>query len=345
MMAIKVFIAFSFGLLVGSLAFFACPVSQSSLATAGPSKPSAFEAPEPQNSNIRNVPASGNAHAQGDNRGGSCARSVKSEVTPPQFVPGINHTFWKDLLSSILLPQRKQAKWNNYYKDQCDWVQESLRNSLGINAETAPLNVVEIGTAWGGNAAFIANRFQGANVYAVDPLLPGYSSGDDMSSEMMKIARRYGNPRPSDGARNAIEPKMLSDAWAYALAFDGHAAFGCRYHLIKLSSNAAAAALARALGPQGLDFVFVDGLHTYEGVVDDINLYAPLMRPGGVMVFNDYGGTTFPGVTRAVDEFANARGLNLVIGDVGRGPGAMNIYPRLHNAGVVLPLTWGHSQQ
>jgi len=34
----------------------------------------------------------------------------------------------------------------------------------------------------------------------------------------------------------------------------------------------------------------VDGLHTHEGVLDDIKNYMLLMSAGGVIIFNDYGG-------------------------------------------------------
>jgi cephalosporin hydroxylase len=35
------------------------------------------------------------------------------------------------------------------------------------------------------------------------------------------------------------------------------------------------------------DFVFVDGDHTYAGVQTDYQMYAPLLRPGGLIVFHD----------------------------------------------------------
>jgi predicted O-methyltransferase YrrM len=36
-----------------------------------------------------------------------------------------------------------------------------------------------------------------------------------------------------------------------------------------------------------VDFLFVDGDHEYEGVVKDYELYAPLVRPGGLIAFHD----------------------------------------------------------
>lgn len=36
-----------------------------------------------------------------------------------------------------------------------------------------------------------------------------------------------------------------------------------------------------------LDFLFIDGDHSYEGVRQDFEMYAPLVRPGGLIAFHD----------------------------------------------------------
>jgi predicted O-methyltransferase YrrM len=38
---------------------------------------------------------------------------------------------------------------------------------------------------------------------------------------------------------------------------------------------------------QKLDFLFIDGDHTYDGVKQDYQMYAPLVRKGGLIVFHD----------------------------------------------------------
>jgi predicted O-methyltransferase YrrM len=45
--------------------------------------------------------------------------------------------------------------------------------------------------------------------------------------------------------------------------------------------------LTTALGERGVDFLFIDGDHTYEGVKQDYEMYAPLVRNGGMIVFHD----------------------------------------------------------
>jgi len=41
------------------------------------------------------------------------------------------------------------------------------------------------------------------------------------------------------------------------------------------------------LAGRDLDFLFIDGDHSYEGVKQDFDMYSPLVRPGGVIAFHD----------------------------------------------------------
>lgn len=53
----------------------------------------------------------------------------------------------------------------------------------------------------------------------------------------------------------------------------------------------------------GIDFLFVDGMHSYEAVQKDCQLYLPLVRRGGYIGFHDYNNhAAFPGVKQAADE-------------------------------------------
>ena len=56
------------------------------------------------------------------------------------------------------------------------------------------------------------------------------------------------------------------------------------------------------------DWIYIDGDHSYEGVMTDIEAAAPLLKPGGLLVFNDYAHLTPNGfgsfsVHRAVTRF------------------------------------------
>jgi predicted O-methyltransferase YrrM len=45
--------------------------------------------------------------------------------------------------------------------------------------------------------------------------------------------------------------------------------------------------IVRKLGAAKLDFLFIDGDHSYQGVKLDFEMYSPLVRPGGVIAFHD----------------------------------------------------------
>lgn len=45
--------------------------------------------------------------------------------------------------------------------------------------------------------------------------------------------------------------------------------------------------LATSLGEAPIDFLFIDGDHTYDGVRQDYEMYSPLVRPGGIVAFHD----------------------------------------------------------
>jgi hypothetical protein len=69
--------------------------------------------------------------------------------------------------------------------------------------------------------------------------------------------------------------------------------------------------------PDGLDFVFIDADHSYEGCSTDIAAWAPKLKPGGLLSGHDYDNTDYPqwGVKRAVDEYVAANGLKLELGE------------------------------
>ncbi len=52
--------------------------------------------------------------------------------------------------------------------------------------------------------------------------------------------------------------------------------------------------------PDGLALLFVDGDHSYEGVVGDLHAWLPKLQDGGWLVMHDWG--VYPGVRRAVEE-------------------------------------------
>jgi SAM-dependent methyltransferase len=72
--------------------------------------------------------------------------------------------------------------------------------------------------------------------------------------------------------------------------------------------------IASTIPDKSLDYVFIDGDHSYEGCKKDIALWSSKVRPGGWIGGHDYGNPRLPGVKQAVDE-AFADGVELDVED------------------------------
>ena len=62
-----------------------------------------------------------------------------------------------------------------------------------------------------------------------------------------------------------------------------------------------------------LDWIYIDGDHSYEGCLRDLENALQVVKPGGLILGDDYGWPNAkwfkPGVTKAVDEFINKNEL------------------------------------
>ena len=262
---------------------------------------------------------------------GPCTfKSIPTEAlaaagTCPNF-PGVMPTptrldgQWPCLLQDLILKERKKSSWNRYYEKVTDFIDMKFPGraaSIPGEGGEKPVRVVEIGTAWGGNADWILFKLPGCELFAVDPVIAGYDTKDGQSQVMQRVA---------NGRKTS--PEELSQAWADGLAAHGYFRHKCRYHLHHMKSTEA----VQYFEDGSVDVIFVDGLHTYEGVRDDLHAWWPkLNKVDGIAIFNDYEkSTTFPGVRKAVDEFMQAKGLQARIS--AEPPGAQNAYVLLNEA-------------
>jgi hypothetical protein len=77
-------------------------------------------------------------------------------------------------------------------------------------------------------------------------------------------------------------------SWKIPL-YNAFARRGQRLDLIRADSHddRTVADVQDRLGGRKLDFLFIDGDHSYEGVKRDLNIYSPLVRSGGLVAFHD----------------------------------------------------------
>lgn len=133
---------------------------------------------------------------------------------------------------------------------------KGLLNLIEQLGDCSNKKMLEIGSFVGESTVLFASSF--GQVIAVDPFLEGY---DDM-----------------DPTSHSFDFKNV-----YETYLERTTPFK-NIKTIKLTSNQA----IDLLKDEQFDFIYLDGLHTYEGVRDDIKNYLPLVKPGGVIGGHDY---------------------------------------------------------
>ena len=85
--------------------------------------------------------------------------------------------------------------------------------------------------------------------------------------------------------------------------------FKDQVHLIKGNSNK----MLKKIDMSKIDFVFLDGGHEYNTVVNDLNSCVDVIEFNGTILCDDYNLGSAPGVKRAIDEFVKNNNLNCEI--------------------------------
>lgn len=132
-----------------------------------------------------------------------------------------------------------------------------IRGLITLVRELRPRRVLEIGTASGGTL-YVWTRL----------------AGDEATLISLDL--------PSDGTDEGAERAMLERWRRFARGVQ-------RLHFLRMDSHSHAARqeVLRLLEGESLDFLFIDGDHSWEGVRRDVADYTPLVRPGGLVAFHD----------------------------------------------------------
>jgi cephalosporin hydroxylase len=128
---------------------------------------------------------------------------------------------------------------------------------IGLLRRRSPRVVVEIGTARGGTLyAWCQLADPRALLVSID--LPSGPFGGGYTPDDVLTFRAYGRPDQ-------------------------------RLHFIRADSheNETRQTLEKILNGEEIDFLMIDGDHTFEGVRSDFEMYAPLVRPGHPIAFHD----------------------------------------------------------
>ena len=128
---------------------------------------------------------------------------------------------------------------------------------LALVAERKPRNVIEIGSASGGNL-FLLTRIASPNSVIVSIDLPGGEFGGGYRRWRIPLYLWFARP-------------------------------GQRIHLIRGDSHApeTLSKVMRLFKDRRVDLLFIDGDHSYSGVKQDFEMYSKLVRYGGIIALHD----------------------------------------------------------
>jgi precorrin-6B methylase 2 len=79
--------------------------------------------------------------------------------------------------------------------------------------------------------------------------------------------------------------------------------------IVKGNSNL----VLKEINIDNFDYVFLDGGHKYETVLEDLKLLTRVIKNSGTILCDDYNLTYAPGVKKAIDEYVLLNNFNLKI--------------------------------
>lgn len=165
-----------------------------------------------------------------------------------------------------------------------------------LTAERIPIDSVgvEIGVWRGDSSALFLKRAK--HLHLVDPWsVEAYESSDefgDYAAYLNRYSKLVGSNKPEqfqkfyDGIYNSVKKRFR----------------GCPVTIHRQTSAGFFAGFRTSV-----DWVYIDGLHSFEGCQGDLVCALGFIKPGGSIFGDDYGNKL--GVTKAVDHFAKQTGL------------------------------------
>jgi len=136
-------------------------------------------------------------------------------------------------------------------------IKEEITELLKILAEHKPKLILEIGTAEGGTL-FLLSRVSSPDAVIISVDLPGGRFGGGYPESRVPLYKSF----------ERYEQKI------YLIREDSH--------LVSTANT-----VEKILEGRKLDFLLIDGDHTYDGVKKDFEVYSKLVGKGGIIAFHD----------------------------------------------------------
>jgi predicted O-methyltransferase YrrM len=144
-----------------------------------------------------------------------------------------------------------------------------LINYIKKHGNTNKMSMIEIGSYAGESTQIFANEFE--SVISIDPYINDYDP-NDVTCSYMELEKVYNVFKEVVNRNDNIE------------------------HIRMTSDDA-----VKSLTNISVDFIYIDGLHTYEQIKKDITNYLPLLKPNCLIGGHDYH-RNWGGVIKGIHE-------------------------------------------
>jgi hypothetical protein len=184
--------------------------------------------------------------------------------------------------------------WIKYFRTYVLYLRNKpIRNRKDLPFLLCILNLrgegAEIGVSWGAFSKILFDNSKLSKLHLIDPWI---SQDKEIYNDVINVDQE------GFDERHQFVTKLFKDE-------------GKRCRTLRMTSEEA----AKEIEDNSLDFVYIDANHSYEATSQDISLWWPKVKKGGVFSGHDYtnGGPYNFGVKRAVDEFISGNGEKVFI--------------------------------
>ena len=192
------------------------------------------------------------------------------------------------------------------------WRKSGLKKPYGDNIlelinEYNPKNVLEVGVFCGVTARNICelldkNHKNSFSYIGVDLFGNNKASSDDEIEPLFLKNQKFSNPFKTL-FYNYIKKENLNSIESVHKLLKK---FGDKIKLIQGDTRE----ILENLSLESIEFVFLDGGHSYETVMNDLNILEKKLRKNAIILCDDYDGKTkIDSVTNAINDFVNKKGL------------------------------------
>jgi len=177
-------------------------------------------------------------------------------------------------------------------------IREEIIGLLRLLEERRPKTIIDIATAWGGTL-FLFTRVADAHASIISVDLPRGLFHGGYADYRTVLYRSF-----------AREAQVL--------------------HLVRADSHSPETLeqIKKLLDGRAVDFLMIDGDHSYEGVKKDFETYSPLVKPGGLIAFHDIckgPAKLVGGVPRFWTEIQGTHGSGTFLKDANQGGGGIGV--------------------